>query len=62
MTVSVNLQKSDIKRLDEAKILTEAVTRSEVLRTALREYHKKILSGVLTTSRKPKLEEEAAND
>ncbi len=53
MIVSVNLHKSDIRRLNEAKALTEAVTKSEVLRTALREYHKKILQNLLSIEREP---------
>lgn len=51
MIVSVDLKKIDKDRLEEAKKLSEATTNSEVLRAALREYHKKILTSSLTIDR-----------
>lgn len=51
MIVSVDLKTADKKRLDEVRIMSEATTNSEVLRCALREYHKKFLDNSLSIVR-----------
>lgn len=52
MIISVDITEQDAQRLIELKKETEAATRSSVLRTAIREYHKKIFSQKLTTDSK----------
>ena len=49
MIISVDITEQDKKRLDELKNVTEALTRSSVLRNAIREYHKKIFGCSLST-------------
>lgn len=44
MIKSCKLTEQDVKRLCELKTATEATTDSEVIRKALREYHKKIFA------------------
>lgn len=43
MIISVDYSENDIQRINELINETEASSRSEVLREALRDYHKKIL-------------------
>ena len=49
MIISFDATEQDEKRLLELKVLTEASTRSNVIRDAIRFYHKKILQESLTT-------------
>ena len=44
MIKSCNLTEQDVSRLAELKTATEAPTDSEVIRQAIREYHKKIFA------------------
>ena len=44
MIISVDYSENDIQRINELINETEASSRSEVLREALRDYHKKILT------------------
>jgi len=44
MIKSCKMTEQDVKRLNELKVATEASTESEVIRQALREYHKKIFA------------------
>lgn len=52
MIKSCNLTEQDASRLAELKIATEAPTDSEVIRQAIREYHKKIFGENLSMDRK----------
>ena len=44
MIISADYSENDIQRINELINETEASSRSEVLREALRDYHKKILA------------------
>ena len=46
MIISADYNESDVQRINELIIATEASSRSEVLRDALRDYHKKILGTI----------------
>ena len=48
MIISVDITEQDKIRLDELKKVTEASTRSDVLRAAIREYHKNFFAARLT--------------
>ena len=53
MIKSSNLTEQDAARLAELKTATEATSESEVIRQAIREYHKKIFANILSVDRKP---------
>ena len=52
MIKSCNLTEQDASRLAELKTATEATSDSEVIRQAIREYHKKFFADTLTIVRK----------
>ena len=49
MIISVDITEQNKIRLDELKKVTEASTRSDVLRAAIREYHKNFSAANPTT-------------
>jgi len=53
MIKSSNLTEQDAARLAELKTATEATSESEVIRQAIREYHKKIFAATPSIDGKP---------
>lgn len=56
MIVSVDMKDGDVQRIKELKNRLEASTRSEIIRAALREFHKKIFDKNITSVIKQKQE------